>query len=118
MVGEATLRTEKKLTSLIEKITRALREQQKNLLEDRSRRNNLRLDAIKERPNEREDCENELHTPFMESLGIEEEVVTERALRVKTDNIKKGNTLRTIVYRILNYKDQVKIVRNAKKTER
>ena len=117
MVGEATLRTEKKLTSLIEKIT-ALHEQQKNLFEDRSRRNNLRLDAIKERPNETEDCEKELHTFFKESLGIEEEVVTERALRVKTDNTKKGNILRTIVCRILSYKDLVKILRNAKKTER
>ena len=32
-------------------------------LEDRSRRNNLRVDSIKERPNEIwEDCENEPHT--------------------------------------------------------
>ena len=49
-------------------------------LEDRSRRNNLRVDGIKERPNETwEDCENELHTLFKESLGFEEEVVIERA---------------------------------------
>ena len=41
-------------------------------LEGRSRRNNLRVDGIKERPNEiSEDCENELHTLFKESLGIE-----------------------------------------------
>ena len=71
------------------------------------------------RPNETwEDCKKELHTLFKESLGIEEELVTERALRVKADNSKKGNRLRTIVYRILNYKDLVKILRNAKKTER
>ena len=85
-------------------------------LEDRSRRTNLRVDGIKERPNETwEDCENELHTLFKESLGIEEEVVVERAHRVKTDMSKKGNTLRTIVCRILNYKDKVKVLRNAKK---
>ena len=83
-------------------------------LEDRSRRNNLRVDGIKERPNETwEDCENELHTLFKESLGIEEEV--ERAHRVRTDKSKKSNTPRTIVFRILNYKDKVKILRNAKK---
>ena len=34
---------------------------------------------------------------------------------MKTDKSKKGNTPRTIVCRILNYKDKVKILRNAKK---
>ena len=53
-------------------------------LEDRSRRNNLRVDGIKERPNETwEDYENKLHTLFKESLGIEEEIAIERAHRVK-----------------------------------
>ena len=85
-------------------------------LEDRWRRNNLRVNSIKERPNETwEDCEKELHTLFKESLGIEEEVVVERAHRVKTDKNKKGNPPRTIICRILNYKDKVKILRNAKK---
>ena len=82
-------------------------------LEDRSRRNNLRVDGIKERPNGTwEDCQNELHTLFKESLGIEEKVVIEKAHSVKTDKSKKGNTPRTIVCRILNYKDKVKILRN------
>ena len=85
-------------------------------LEDRPRRNNLRADGIKERPNQTwKDCENELHTLSKESLSIEEEVVIERAHRVKTDKSKKGNPPRTIVCRILNYKDKVKILRNAKK---
>ena len=34
---------------------------------------------------------------------------------MKADKNKKGNTLRTIVYGILNYKDMTKILRNAKK---
>ena len=34
---------------------------------------------------------------------------------VKTDKNNKGNTPRTIVCRILNYKDKVKILRDAKK---
>ena len=85
-------------------------------LKDRSRRNNLRVDGIKERPNETwEDCENELYKLFKENLDIEEEVVTERTHRVKTDKSKKGNTSKTIVCTILNYVDKVKILRNAKK---
>ena len=37
-------------------------------LEDRSRRNNLRIDGIKERPNETwEDCDSELYTLFKEN---------------------------------------------------
>ena len=86
-------------------------------LEYRSRQNNLRVDGIKGRPNKTwEDCEKELDALFKESLvDIEEEVVIERANRVKTDKSKKGNAPRTIVCRILNYKGKVKILRNAKK---
>ena len=51
-------------------------------LQDRQRRNSLRVDGIKERPNETlEDCEKELGTFLKESLGIEEEVVIERTHR-------------------------------------
>ena len=58
--------------------------------EDRSRGNNLRLDAIKERPNETwEGCEKELDTLFKESLGIEEEVVTKRANRARKARARK-----------------------------
>ena len=138
MADKATLWTEEKLTTLIEKIIlRALDEQQKNLfnvisgnfeiskqqiaelkkenvtknvledkvarveqnlghienriremydyqldpsfiedklidLEDRSRRNNLRVDGSKERPNEtREDCKSEQNTLFKESLAYQ-----------------------------------------------
>ena len=63
-----------------------------------------------------EDCENELHTLFKESLGIEEEAVIERAHRMKTDKSEKKNTPRTIVCRILNYRGKVKILGNATKT--
>ena len=85
-------------------------------LEGRSSRNNLKVDGIKERSNEVwEDSENELHDHFKESLDIEEEVVIERTHSVKIDKSKKSNTPRTIVCRILNYKDKVKILRNVKK---
>ena len=83
-------------------------------VEGRSRRNSLRTDGIRERPNETSgDCRNELHTLFKESLGIKEEVLTEK--RVKTNKGKNDNTLKTIVCRILDYKDKIKILRNAKK---
>ena len=45
---------------------------------------------------------------FKESLGIEEEAVIEKAHRMKTEKSNKSNTPRTIVCRILNYKDKVK----------
>ena len=57
----------------------------------------------------------ELDTFFKESLGNEEEVVMERSHRMKTDKNKKSNTPIIIVCRILNYKDQFKILRNAKR---
>ena len=85
-------------------------------LGERSRRNNLKVDDIKERPSETwEDCENELHTLLKEILGTEEEVVIERVHRVKTEKSKESNTPRTIVCRILNYKEKVKSLRNTKK---
>ena len=88
-------------------------------LEDRSRRNNLRIGGIKEKQNETwEDCKKQLDTLFKESLGTEDEIVIERAHRVKTGKNQRSTTPRTIVCRILNYKDKVKILRNAKKTER
>ena len=57
----------------------------------------------------------ELDTFFKESQGNEEEVVMERSHRMKTDKNKKSNTPIIIVCRILNYKDQFKILRNAKR---
>ena len=85
-------------------------------LEDLSKQNIFRIDGIKERPNETwEDCKNELHTLFEESLGIDKEIVIERVHRVKTDKSKKSYTPRTIVCRILNCKEKVIILANAKK---
>ena len=73
----------------------------KKSLQDQSRRNNLRVDGIKKRSNETwENCKKELDTLFKESLGIEEEVVIERAHRVRTDKSKKDNSPRTIACRI------------------
>ena len=86
-------------------------------LEDRSRRNNLRIDEISEKENETwDECEQEVQSLIKDKLGIAENIVIERAHRIK----KKGNSdnpgkPRTIVCRFLNYKDKTNILKNAKK---
>ena len=60
-------------------------------LEDRSRRNNFSADNINEKPDETwGDCKKELDTLLKEILDVEEEVLIERANKVKTDNSKKS----------------------------
>ena len=45
-------------------------------LEDRSRGNNLRVDSIKERPNETwENCENELDTLFQVGVSLSKKIM-------------------------------------------
>ena len=83
-------------------------------LEDRSRRNNLRIDGIAEKENETwNECEQEVQSLITDKLGIAENIVIERAHRIK----KKENPgrPRTIVCRFLNYKDKTNILKNAKK---
>ena len=86
-------------------------------LEDRSRRNNLRIDGISEKENETWDkYKQEVQSLIKEKLGIAENIVIERAHRIK----KKGNSdnlgkPRTIVCRFLNYKDKTNILKNVKK---
>ena len=45
-------------------------------------------------------AKNELDTIFKERLGMEQEVVIERAYRVKTDENKKSNTPKIITCKI------------------
>ena len=53
-------------------------------LEDCSRRNNLRIDGIKEKVGESwEDCEAEVEKLFREKLDIEDRIIIERAHRAK-----------------------------------
>ena len=86
-------------------------------LEDRSRRNNIRIDGITEKENETwDECEQEVTSLIKEKLGIAENIIIERSHRIK----KKGNSEnsgkpRTIVRRFLNYKDKTNILKNAKK---
>ena len=56
-------------------------------LEDRSRRNNLRIDGIKEKVGESwEDCKTEVEKLFREKLDIEDKIIVERAHKAKKKN--------------------------------
>ena len=63
------------------------------LLEDHSRRNNLRINGIKEKVGESwEDCEAEVEKLFREKLDIEDKIIIERAHRA----VKKQKTAKKI----------------------
>ena len=81
-------------------------------LEDCSRRNNLRIDGIKEKIRESwEDCESEVEKLFREKLDIEDKIIIERAHRAKEPK----NQPRTIICRLLNFKDKENILKNCRK---
>ena len=59
-------------------------------LEDQSRRNNLRIDGISEKENETwDECEQEVQSLIKDKLGVVENIVIERAHRIK----KKGTVI-------------------------
>ena len=77
-------------------------------LEDRSRRNNKTIDGIKEHNKESwEECERRVHSMLKEWLDIEN-VEIERAHRVGR---KSRNKPRTIVCKLLRFKDKQQILR-------
>lgn len=81
-------------------------------LENRSRRNNLRIDGIKENANESwEDTEAKVKKVFTDTLGIINNIKIERAHR--TGPVKEERA-RTIVLRLLDFKDKSIIFKNAK----
>ena len=85
-------------------------------LEDRSRRNNIRIDGIKETKGETwNDCEEKVHDMFAQKLGLDG-IEIERAHRVKR-NSRDSNTNRprTIAVKLLRFKDKTKILQNANK---
>ena len=85
-------------------------------LEDRSRRNNIRIDGIKEMKGETwNDCEEEVQDMFAQKLGLDG-IETECAHRVKLNNRDSNtNRPRTIVMKLLRLKDKTKIFQNANK---
>ena len=84
-------------------------------LEQRSRRNNLSIDGIKEKDRKIwEDCEAELQKFFGEELGIEDKTITEKALRTKNKKQQK-NQPKTVICRLLNFKGKENIIKICKK---
>ena len=78
-------------------------------LEDRSRRDNLRIDGIAEVENEM--WKQILHNLFKEKLELEN-ISVERAHRVGN---KGNNNKRTIVLKLASFKDKLKIISEARK---
>ena len=87
-------------------------------LEDRSRRNNLRIDGIKEQPNETwEACEKKFQNIIVDKLRIESDVEIDRCHRIgpcKTTGQNRDRR-RTVVCRLNRFKDKQRILNNAKK---
>jgi hypothetical protein len=81
-------------------------------LENRSRRNNLRIDGLKESPGESwDDCEKAVKEVFNQQLKIPNEVVIERAHRIGQQ---KENKPRTIVLKLLSFHDKNRILNSTK----
>ena len=82
-------------------------------LEDRSRRNNLRFDGFQEETNETWEESESIITDFVkEKLGIEEDILIERAHctgKIQRNNGTR-NRKRTIVVKFLNFKDKSRIL--------
>ena len=84
-------------------------------LEDRSRRNNLRFDEFQEQTNETWEESESIITNFVkEKLGIEEDILIERAHRTGKIQRNDGtrNRKRTIVVKFLSFKDKSRILHN------
>ena len=86
-------------------------------LEDRSRRNNIRIDGIEEEEGETwEISEAKATKVFKEKLRIEKEIIIERAHRTKRNYKDKDKKCsRTIVLRLANFKDKNIILKNVNK---
>ena len=82
-------------------------------LEDRSRRQNLRIDGINEEPNESwDECKKKVQDLFKETLGIEERIEIDRAHRTGT---RRGGKQRTIILKLSSCKDKTIILKNGKR---
>ena len=78
-------------------------------LEDRSRRNNLQIDGVAEENRETwDDCERKVKEIIMDRLELE-------VHRAKRSKYEKKDQPRTIVCKLLSYKDKVKVLQNCKK---
>ena len=89
--------------------------EQLRIQEDRSRRNNIRVDGIEEDENETwVNTENKLRSFLYDELEITDELYTERADRVRRREgvrFNSSNTPRTIAAKLLDYKEKEEVMR-------
>ena len=84
-------------------------------LEDRSWRNNVRIDGIPETPNETwENCEEEVRKIIRNKLDITDDIEIDRCHRMGKFQRNKSKP-RTVVCKFLRSKDKHKVLLNAKK---
>ena len=85
-------------------------------LEDHSRRNNLRIDGVGEENGLGwDDYERKVKEIFIDKLELENDIIIERAHRARKSKYGKKDQPRTIVCKLLSYKDKVKVLQNCKK---
>ena len=85
-------------------------------LEDRSRRNNLRIDGISESRNETwEECEEEIQKVFNEKLGVKNVQIKRAHCSKMSKSNNNSEKPRTIVCKLLSYKQKEEMLRNTKK---
>ena len=85
-------------------------------LEDRSRRNNIKIEGVKENENETwDDTAKKVEDIIKNKLGIKKHVIIERAHRGGNKQNKTFNKPRTIFAKLLDYRDKEQIIKNANK---
>ena len=87
-------------------------------LEDRSRRNNLRIYGIAEPKYETwEKCEEKVDEVYREKLGLDN-IDIESVHRIKRGKNDKSMKPRTIMHNLLSFKEKKLVMKNAKKLEK
>ena len=82
-------------------------------LEDRNRRNNLRIDGLKENDHESwEDSERKVKDLIKNKLAIEENIIIERAHRIGK---KEHGKNRSIIFKLQSWKQKEVIIKNSNK---
>ena len=90
-------------------------------LEDRSQRNNIRIDGIEEKQYETWDrCEEKVQKVTKDKLSIEDEVEIDHCHWMKKggkdrSNNERNSRPRTIICRLLRFKDKQTIIQSSKK---
>ena len=111
-VKETILQQNTQITELTNKLnenqqTITEMKNQYRILEDRNRRNNLRIDGIRETEKETwKECEEKVMALLENKLNIKD-VIIERAHRMGK---RQRNRPRTTIFKLLNYKDKERIL--------